>query len=72
MGIIENGYGKRFDYDFAEQFMDKELCEEMAANPECPVEHGDGNEQGWFDAYCVAHERRFGETWVLDTENPQF
>ena len=63
-GIVVNPYGDEIDYEAAIQMMDDDLREEV---------HGimaPCSEQEFFDAYCKAHERRFGEPWFLDEQNP--
>ena len=57
---VKNFWNVEFDYEVAENFM-----------PEIEA-MGDCTDQEFFDAYCVAHEERFGEEWELAKENPVF
>ena len=63
---VKNFWNVEFDYEVAENFMNDDLLEELAA------EIGDCTDQEFFDAYCEAHEERFGEEWELAKENPVF
>lgn len=66
MTTITNYYGKDIPYAVAEQLFDRDLCEELH------LKMAPCAEQEFFDAYCEEHERRFGEPFVLDAQNPQY
>ena len=63
---IKNEYGYEFDFEAAVNLMDGEICEEL--NDEiAPC-----TDQEFFDAYCKAHEEKFGEEFELAKANPQW
>lgn len=64
MKKVVNGYGYELDYDAAVNLMDDEIREELH------MEIAPCTEQEFFDAYCKAHEGKFGEEWELAKENP--
>jgi hypothetical protein len=63
MTKVQNSFGVEFDLYLI--YMDDDLREELHAE-------GFETEQEFFDAYCEAHEKRFGEEWELAKENPVF
>ena len=67
MTFVKNEYGIAIHYDVAVSMMDDEIREELhnATFPPC-------TEQDFFDAYAIAHENKFHEPWVLNTQNPQY
>lgn len=65
MKKVLNRFGDEINFDFAVQMMDDELREELH-NAIAPC-----SKQEFFDAYALAHMRKYGEVWVLDTQNPQ-
>ena len=64
MNNVTNEYGKRIDFDASVNMMDDELREELH------LELAPCSNQEFFDAYCAAHERKFGEEWELAKQNP--
>ena len=62
--MVKNEYGRELDYEATIDLMDDEirldLHQEMCG---C-------TEQEFFDAYCKAHEEKFGEPWELAKSNP--
>ena len=65
MITVKNFYGVDFSFEVADMYMDDDLREELHAE-------GFDTEQAFFDAYCEAHEERYGEGWELAKENPVF
>lgn len=63
---VKNWNGVEIDFQVAVRYMDNELREELHLGME-PCSY-----QDFFNAYCAAHEDRFGETWELDKANPVF
>lgn len=63
--MIKNNYGYEFDFEASIALMDDEIREEISAE-------GIDNEQDFFDAYCKAHEEKFGEEFELAKQNPQW
>ena len=61
---VTNEYGYKLDFDAAAMFMDDEIREELH------MDMAPCGEQEFFDAYCKAHESKFGETWFLAEPNP--
>ena len=63
MSKVTNEHGRELYFEAAVQLMDDELREEL---------HSEGieTEQEFFDAYCAAHERKYGEPWELAKPNP--
>lgn len=66
MTTITNEFGVEINFDAAVNLMDDEI-REMLHEEIAPC-----TEQEFFDAYCKAHEDRFGEEWELAKENPVF
>jgi hypothetical protein len=64
MSEIKNAYGVEFDFDAAVNIMDRDICEELH------LEMAPCGDQEFFDAYCKAHEEKFGEEFELAKENP--
>ena len=59
---VKNFYGVEVEFEAAVNLMNDEIREEL---------HGEyDNEQEFFDAYCEAHEAKFGEEFELAKENP--
>lgn len=65
MTKVYNFFNVEFDSDMAARYMVDDLREELHAE-------GFDTEQAFFDAYCEAHEERYGEEWELAKENPCF
>lgn len=61
---VTNKNGKEIDFDFAVNYMNDELREELH-NELAPCEA-----QEFFDAYAEAHEDKFGEEWIAQSANP--
>ena len=66
MKIVVNEWGTKINYDVAENMMDDELRETIHR------ELAPCTEQEFFDEYTKRHEEKFGETWELAKENPQY
>lgn len=64
--MIKNEYGYEFDFDACVNLMDDEVREEVHA------ELAPCTDQEFFDAYCKAHEEKFGEEFELAKKNPQW
>ena len=64
--IVVNNYGVQIDINQALNLMDEEIYQELDAklNP-C-------DNQEFFDAYCEAHEEKYGEPWELAKPNPVY
>ena len=52
--------GHEYDYNAAVNLMDRELCEELH------MRFAPCSEQDFYDAYCKAHEEKFGEEFVIN------
>ena len=63
---VKNFWDIEFDADTAYNYMDDDIREQINA------EIAPCTDQEFFDAYCEAHEERFGEEWELAKENPIF
>lgn len=63
---VKNFWDREFDADVAYHYMDEEVSEKVWEKI-APC-----TDQEFFDAYCEAHEERFGEEWELAKENPNF
>ncbi|MGN0489390.1 MAG: hypothetical protein ACI4HO_09035 [Ruminococcus sp.] len=61
---VKNFYEVEIDFDVAVELMDDDIREALH-NEMAPCE-----EQEFFNAYCKAHEDKFGEEWELAKENP--
>lgn len=66
MTIITNEFGVEINFDAAVNLMDDDI-REMLHEEIAPC-----TDQEFFDAYCKAHEDKFGEEWELAKENPVF
>lgn len=66
MTTVKNEYGVSIDYDAAVALMDDELCEALN------MEIAPCTEQEFFDAYCKAHEEKYGEAFEPAKANPQW
>lgn len=64
MKNVMNCYGVEIDFDVAVMMMDDEIREEVHADL-APC-----TDQEFFNEYCKRHEVKYGEEFVLDTENP--
>lgn len=64
MKNVMNYYGVEIDFDVAVMMMDDEIREEVHADL-APC-----TDQEFFNEYCKRHEEKYGEEFVLDTENP--
>ena len=64
MTIVTNCWDVEIDFDAAVSLMDNEIREEIARDL-APC-----TEQEFFDAYCKAHEDKYGEEWELAKRNP--
>lgn len=63
---IMNNYGVLIDAELAAMMMDEELREELHATI-APC-----TEQDFFNAYCEAHQEKFGEEFELAKECPVY
>lgn len=61
---VKNSYGKEVDFGNAFHYMDDKLRDELH-NKLAPC-----SEQKFFNTYKLAHENKFGKTWIADEENP--
>lgn len=62
--MVTNEYGDELDYEAAVMFMDDEIREDLHLKmTPCKA-------QEFFDAYCKAHEEKYGEEWFLAEPNP--
>ena len=64
MKTVINSWGTEVYFDSAVALMDDSIREELT------FELAPCTDQEFFDAYCKAHEKAFGEAWALDEENP--
>ncbi|MBQ9020604.1 MAG: hypothetical protein IJ113_01115 [Eggerthellaceae bacterium] len=62
--IVRNGYGVEFNYDAAVGIMDEDIRERLHFEI-APCSH-----QKFFDAYCDAHKKHYGEEFELAKQNP--
>lgn len=63
--IVKNSHGVSINFDVAANLMDDDIREALHAE-------GIDSEQSFFCAYCREHEKKFGETFELDKENPVY
>lgn len=63
-GCVINGYGQKIDFDMAVEIMVDELREHLA------YEMYPCTAQEFFDAYCAAHEKEYGEEFECAKKNP--
>lgn len=64
--VVVNSWGKKIcrnndEWDAVVNYMDRDVAEELHSKL-APCSN-----QEFFDAYCKAHEKKFGETFVWDT-----
>lgn len=65
--VVVNSWGKKIaendgDWDAIVNYMDRDIAEELH------LKLAPCTNQEFFDAYCKAHEKKFGETFVWDTD----
>ena len=60
MATIINSLGNEIDFEAATNIMDRDICEELHAKM-APCE-----DQEFWDAYCRAHEAKYGEEFAPD------
>ena len=63
-GIVRNEWDVEFVYEAIVPYMDDEIREDLCR------EIAPCTEQEFFDAYCKAHEEKFGEEFELAKRNP--
>ena len=63
--LVENSFGKLFDFYLALHYMDDEICGEI------DYYNSPQTEQDFFDIYCLKHFQKFGETFEFDKACPQ-
>lgn len=63
---VKNQYNVEIDFAQSVMYMDDDIREEIHSDL-APC-----TEQEFFDAYCKAHEEKFGEPWELDKRNPVY
>lgn len=61
---VVNGAGVTIDYEEAVNYMDRDICEYLHSKM-APC-----TDQEFFDAYVKEHEKKFGEEFELNKENP--
>ena len=59
MRIVKNEYGTEIDYEAAVMLMDDDIREKIHSDL-APC-----TDQEFFDAYCKAHEEKYGEDFEL-------
>ena len=59
---VINTHGTEIDYEAAVMLMDDEIREEICGTVD--------TDQEFFDAYCEAHEARYGEEFEFAKKNP--
>ena len=59
---VVNECGTEIDFEAAVALMDEEIREQIAGNVD--------TEQEFFDAYCKAHEKAYGESFECAKSNP--
>lgn len=64
--MVTNEHGICIDFSVAVNLMDDDLRELLSS------ELAPCDEQQFFDAYCKAHEGKFGEPWELAKQNPVY
>ncbi len=62
--LVENSFGKLFDFYLVLHYMDDEICGEI------DFEISPCSEQEFFDIYCSKHFQKFGETFEFAKRNP--
>lgn len=64
MKTVTNAWGTKVNYEIAKMMMDDEIREKLHAEiAPCMI-------QTFFDAYCAAHEEKFGTEFELAKPNP--
>ncbi len=66
MRIVKNEYGTEIDYEAAVMLMDDDIREKIHSDL-APC-----TDQEFFDAYCKAHEEKYGEDFELSKKNPVY
>lgn len=66
MTKVANQYGKEIDFEAAINIADREICEKLH------FELAPCSEQKFFDAYCEAHEAKYGEDFEPNKLNGQW
>lgn len=66
MATVTNQFDREIGFDAAVSVMDGELREQLN------FELAPCSDQEFFDAYAAAHLAKFGETWELDKQSPQW
>ena len=66
MKTVINDYGLEIDFNIAVSLMDDEIREQIHSDL-APC-----TEQEFFEAYCLAHEKKYGEKFELAKKNPCF
>lgn len=66
MKKVINQYGTEIDYEVAVNMMDDEIREELHAKL-APC-----TDQEFFEAYCKAHEEKYGEEFEMNKANPVY
>lgn len=61
---VINMNGSEINFEAAVVLMDDEIREELN------FDLSPCSDQEFFDAYCKAHEEKYGEEWELSKENP--
>lgn len=64
MSIVKNDYGVEVDYNSAVAMMDNEIREDLH------YKIAPCSNQAFFDAYCAAHKKKFGEVFEFAKKNP--
>lgn len=59
---VINSYGVEINFDVAVSMMDDEIREQICGTVD--------TEQDFFDAYCEAHAKKFGEIFEPAKRNP--
>ena len=62
MITVINEWGTEIDFEAAVALMDEEIVESLDGTTE--------SDQEYFDAYCKAHEEKYGEEFECAKENP--
>lgn len=62
---VINKNGTEIEMNIAVSLMDDEIREELS-------NEGYDNEQEFFRAYEIAHEKKYGEEWELSKSNPVY
>lgn len=65
MSSITNTHGTVIDFDAAVNLMDADLCDDIHNSLTDGI-----NDQEFFDLYCTAHIKKFGEEFEPAKANP--